>query len=219
MTRRRAYSMDDPPASAFRHVNLFTQKKLERKVAVLTRKVKNVTENKYYDKEVVPAEVYTTGTFTVLSGVARGDGPSDRDGDSARFKHIDLRARIIPDVDDAYNLLRIIIFKYKGQQGQTPTLSDILENNTYPVTSHFNFDNRNLFKILYDRVVPVNLEANGPQFINWKKKINVKTMYSASTGGAASTVDGGLWALMISTEGTATEAPQVGFTTRLTFDE
>lgn len=193
---------------------------MDKKIKKVAKAVKDVTEEKYHDKAFPEAEIYNDGTsFTLLSSIDRGDGPSSRDGDSVRFQRLQFKARIIPDADDAYNVVRLIIFRYKGQFGQTPTVAKLLETPTYPGVSPLNFENRSIFHVIHDKTYPTTLDVNGTTMINIDKKLSIKTMYSASTGSEANTVDNGIYAFLISTEATATEAPSVQFISRLLFSE
>lgn len=113
---------------------------------------------------------------------------------------------------DDYNLVRIIFFQWLSDS--TPVGSDILLSTSYPLYSPYTADNRNLYKILYDRTVV--LDANKPVVYEHKflSRGFVKKMHW--TAGSATAGSNHIWYLNVSDSG-AISHPAVELFTRVNY--
>lgn len=98
-----------------------------------------------------------TTAATLLSGIALGDAPNQRDGNHVRFKSIQLRLAIgcAPQLSAVIpaSQARVIMFYDRAPNGAAPIWSDVVQNNntgTSLVGDPIRFDNRDRFLILND---------------------------------------------------------------------
>jgi hypothetical protein len=111
----------------------------------------------------------TTGAITKVSTIAQGDTDQTRDGDRLKyrsFKFICTINKHTSNTTDTLEYARFIIFQWHPSDAlKTPVLTDILRPDPSLAAvgprSHYNHDTRQMYKILYDKMVPmVGLVAN-----------------------------------------------------------
>lgn len=192
-----------------------------RKYTELQKKVRDITDHKAYSKTQTKEKVTNVGAFTTLSGVPAGDTITDRGGFSVRWKQLDFRLSVLPSVNTgaANNLIRVIIFRFSGQNGASPLIDDVLEDTTYPITSPLNFSKRKLIVPIHDAVYNASALGQGPNFHRIKKKINFMTSYNQSTGGAGSTVSNGIFSFILGNQATVNDQSEIIFVSELQFNE
>lgn len=120
------------------------------------------------------------GQMFLVNGVAEGDGPLQRDGRQVKFTSINMHAWIA-NVNVA-SLVRIIMFKYKGCQGDIPLQAELLEGAPIPSLLAFkNLDNvPTNFQILSDKTYQMGGVDDKDKFkhISWHYNKEVKSRYS-----------------------------------------
>lgn len=118
---------------------------------------------------VVNNEVMTTtGTFYLLSGIAQGDGETQRNGDKVKLSSISIKGLLQLDIASdplSRAMVRIILINDKVSNGIAPTAAQLLLTNT--IYGHYNPDNcPSRFKILSDKVYNMNLDKTNQ--IYWR---------------------------------------------------
>lgn len=123
----------------------------------LARKEEREVERKYLDNGA-NISVSTSGDIQFLSGAALGNAFNNHIGVQAKATSLQMRYQI--SVQDAFNMVRVIIFRFFD--GTTPVPSDILNQLTSSATLHplslLNMDNRKTFQVLFDNTYVVDTD-------------------------------------------------------------
>lgn len=183
-------------------------------------------ELKYVDVAAAAYVADTTGTVTLLNGIAVGDDNTTRDGRQVVIKSVQVRGKLVP-VDAATNPVkaRIIIFWDNATVAGTPTIAAVLSAataNSFPLVN-----NQNRFTILVDRsyviggfdTTATQTYAMCPtvQDVEIYKPIGSITQYNGTGATDASIANGGLYMITIGDQaagvgGSFTLATRVRFT-------
>lgn len=147
----------------------------------------------------------TTGTVTLLNGVAQGDDYTNRQGRQVTFKSIQLRGSLRPDdpTNQSMHIGRLMLVwdNATNSAGAVPAITDILVSSSsraFPLVT-----NANRFTILWDSYYASGRTANtatqavtagpiGPYVINVYKKLNVVTQYSGTSNTISNIQNGAL---------------------------
>lgn len=159
---------------------------------------------KYIEKEIEVktkditglSSVSTTGTIVELIGdnLTQGTGGSARVGSKIILRSIYLNMAVqIPVNGDHTNIVRVLIFQWKSNT--VPTIAQMLENSDY--VSPYNYDNRQLYKIVYDKYFPLSYE--GPA--SMMAKINLKNLNKTVVYSSGTATKNDVYMLMISDSG------------------
>jgi len=157
----------------------------------------------------------TSGTVTLLSGIAQGDGNTTRDGTSVKLKGGDLRFRAASHTSAAATWLRLLLVVDTRNDGVNPTLSDIISAT---ITGQPNLDSSpNRFVILHDEVLSLVTAANriAHRNIPLYALLDMHLMFNGTGATVASCSGPALFAVLLSSE--ATNTPSVTFDSRLLF--
>lgn len=134
----------------------------KRQVKVLIARRQELKYSYYANSTTVDSVGFVTGT---PFDIPQGDTDTSRDGDRLQWcGKIDLMLHCINGqgaLGDVYNNIRVIIFQY--HPNSTPGLSTILlagPSGSQDVLSLYNHDNRQEYRILFDRVFKTVGNAN-----------------------------------------------------------
>lgn len=94
-------------------------------------------------------------TFFRMSAVAEGDDFTNRDGRKIFAKNLSVRYRLLNPTGNPVNAARVVIFRDASTNGTAPTGAQLFQNGSSSVESAFNASNRNRFRILYDKYIPI----------------------------------------------------------------
>lgn len=120
-------------------------------------------ETKYYQSSIAPVGVSNSGLLTNLSALTQGVTHSGRVGDVVSLKSLDFNFDAIASqatlgawlAGDAYNNMRLIIFRWFQDNAIPPVLADVLNTGltSYTYLAPYNEDRigEGTVKILYDR--------------------------------------------------------------------
>lgn len=101
------------------------------------------------------------------NGPAQGSAENERIGEKIMLKYMWFNiSAYIPDSGDTTNFIRMILFQWKDRS--IPSTTDILVTANDYIQLH-NFERRQQYKVLYDRVVPFTY--NGDNAKAWTLKI------------------------------------------------
>jgi len=176
------------------------------------KEVKNILyknlELKSFDVGGNPT-VSSAPSITKWFSIPQGTGNSQRIANEITASHIMLSYSCL--VGDAQNTIRFILFQWHDDDlSATPTAADILflaSSNDY-TNAMYSFDNRDKFKILYDKRHRV--EASGPGSVALAKNYRVKVPHKTISynGGGALTGKNMIYQLLVS-DSTLTPHPTV----------
>jgi len=169
----------------------------------------------------------TTGTVTLLSGVATGTDFTNRIGRKVVFKSFLIQGLVnIQDNTVAANLSRVMIVYDTQPNGALPAVTDVLLASD--ATAPLNLNNRDRFRVLMDKRYVTGVTDNtatqaiadrtvaGP-LVKYKK-INLETIFDGTTAAIADIQSGSIFLLTIGTA-TAGAATILRATIRLRFND
>jgi len=114
--------------------------------------------------------IFNTMIPFCITSIPQGTGDTTRIGDVVKPVSVRIAMHLDRYVDARF---RVILFQAKSDTAlNTPDLSELLENVTYPSLSEQNNDNKMDYRILVDKTMMV--DANRPNVMfNYKGKLNV----------------------------------------------
>lgn len=172
-----------------------------------------INSEKHYFDLTASGNIDTTGSVTLLTGVAQGDDVNNRQGNSVLGKTIYLRlitTRVAANTNPV-NFGRVIIFKDMENTGTDPTIADVLQSAT--VISPLNVDHVARYQILADRVLPLSLNGNEGSQHKFYLRVNDHVKYTGS--GAAAIYKNQIYMIIIGDQ--ATNAPSWSCASRFGF--
>jgi len=186
---------------------------------------RTMQEKKVIDVDATTTNVSTTPSLTLLNGVAVGTDFTDRIGRKVIMKSCFFRAFLYPVDDTTQNdILRCIIVYDNQTNGAAPIITDIFKQSS-PL-SQLNLNNRDRFKILYDKEFPIGKVdtttdaafSNGKNVYVFKKylKLNHEVIFGGTAATVASIQTGSIY-LMFVTANTAAASANVLWTNRIRF--
>lgn len=172
----------------------------------------NGPELKYIDRAVADYVADTTGSITLLNGVAVGDDNTDREGRQVNIKSVQIKGRCHPfDTTTLPTHARIILVWDNATNGTAPTIADVMtavNSNSFPLVN-----NANRFTILRDMSFPIggisttasSSYAMSPSvhIVDAYLKIGQLTQYVNTGATAASVQNGGLFMITIGDQAAA----------------
>lgn len=172
----------------------------------------------------------TTGTVTVLNGMAQGTSQSTRIGNKITMRSCYLRYRVTNSAATTGALMFRVMVIYDTQtNATTPALSDILQTGPAdPTMRVMNLANRDRFKILYeDTFTPVGTVVSDTtgvtEFQEYRQKylkLNLDTIYNNTSGGTVADIQtGGLFLVTMSNFPTGASEPTGVATVRIRYTD
>lgn len=183
----------------------------------------------------------TTGAFVLLNGMVRGtDASANRIGRKILVKQILIKGSVATNLANNFAAggvcggqdVRMIVFVDRDSNGVAPLVTDVLVTSSS--LSHYNLDNRDRFKILYDKMYWLaqasNTAAGGnvaaaasPQGFTIDVDIpcNIVTIYNSNVNGNATDIQSGaIWILTVgSSAASSTNAAGYDLSTRIRFTD
>lgn len=137
-------------------------------------------EKKNHDTSVDVQLSTSSPDITLLSGVAIGDGPEERDGNQIRILTLQTQAKFTHV--NSTTQVRAVWFIDKSPQGSNPNYNDIFENNN--PRAFVNKDNGKRFWILKSQLFTLSPDYPG-KTIKFYKRFNrgLVSEYNGSTAG------------------------------------
>jgi len=169
----------------------------------------------------------TTPDITLLNGVATGTDFTQRIGRKIVMKSLYLRGYVESKDTTTTNCLWRTLIVYDNQSnGAAPIITDILKSSN--VTSHVNLDNRDRFKILFDRefaLAPIDTTATqsycgAPTILKFKKylRLNHEVLFNGTAATVGSIATGSIYMVNFSDVAAATGGSAV-IATRIRFSD
>jgi len=185
------------------------------------RKLINV-EEKYLDNSGNPT-FDRSGSVTYVSGIAQGDGVTDREGNSVKVQSFAIQYYVAWNTAaTSPTCCRVLLVRDLQNQGATITASDVLETvgtSAAPVTyidyTNGPFSNKR-FSVVYDRVLTVD-QYNPITHDVFKSTHDCHIAYRGTTSAVASAGNGSYFLVAVSSE--PTNAPSIIYSTRMVYTD
>lgn len=184
-------------------------------------------ELKFVDLPLATYACSTTGSVTLLNGVAQGTDYNQRVGRQMLLKSVELRGYAYADADGSSDLqyVRVMVVLDNATNGAAPIITDILTAQTS--ISMPNLANRGRFRILSDQrhafEGAITAAGVGPKTMNcdlylrWPKGIVVQNNGTAATVGSIQS--GALWLVTIGSSGSVNQNASAQLCTRVRFTD
>lgn len=186
-------------------------------------------EKKHYTTGSIQQADYN-GTIVDLCDPVQGHDQDERSGDSIKPLHMTIRGFLYNDATaGTVQFLRVIIFRYKDENGVALTPSMVLDQNYVGTTSSIicgkNWDKKFHSKILYDKLFTLgysaggtNQDANIPASRTFK--FSKKLFGHINWGDSTSTEEGGgIYMLLISPAASSSDGPGIQWVSRVTYTD
>jgi len=182
-------------------------------------------EVKHYDTNASTQTDYS-GAIHDLCDPAQGHDQDERGGDSVKPLQLTLRGYMYPDSTGGdVQQLRVIIFRYKDENGATLTPDDILDpgllGSTSACQTSKNWDKRFHSKILYDKVFTIGKVGSTVNIPSTRTiKITKKLYGHINWADSTSTEEGGgLYMLTLSNTALTADSPTLQWVSRVTYTD
>lgn len=148
----------------------------------------------------------STPNISLINGVATGTDYTERIGRKIMLKSLFIRGYMLPaDNTSGPSLSRLLVVYDSQTNGTAPTITDILK--TSDVRAQLNLDNRDRFKIIFDKQYVVAVVdntatqaiASGPTVHNVKlyKRLNHEVQFSGTTAAVGSIATGSVYLVLL----------------------
>lgn len=165
-------------------------------------------EQKFVDVAAAAYAGDTTGSVTLINGVAQGDDFNNRIGRQTTWKSVSVKG-ICYSVDNSTNYVAarlLVVWDNSPNSGSAPTITDFLVAATS--LSHNNLNNRHRFKVLIDEFVTLGRVndtatqsfAAGPNVYTINRFVRIPdavTVFSGTGATVGSIQSGALWMVTI----------------------
>lgn len=141
--------------------------------------------------QFIPNEV-TSPTLTLISSMAQGDGPNQRDGNSVRLKSALIRFAIERDASATkpHTSFRIMLVRSIYNNNAAPAIGDLLQTSDF--MSPINTDESTGYRILRDKTYRVTAQV--PHLdLKWFVKFNHHAKFSGSSAAVGDTTSGHIY--------------------------
>ena len=188
---------------------------------------RRLRERKTVDVDPADYNITSTGSVTLLNGIATGTDFTNRIGRKIVMRSLNIRGFVYPE-DTTTNTCTVrMIWVYDQQTNAAqPAVTDILKSAD--PTSQLNLDNRDRFKVLVDKeFINGKIDTTATQAIAispavWKfkkyKYLKHETLYNGVGATVGSIATGAIWMVLISNQA-AGVAATTRLSTRIRFED
>lgn len=159
----------------------------------------------------------TTGSITLLNGIATGDDDTNRDGRKVTCKSVLIRGQVSVGATPTSAAYRCLIVYDKQANGATPAITDILGNVN--MTGMNNLNNRERFVIVSDYTGSVEATQKTIEPLKIYRKLNMETIYQSTGATITSIATGSLFFVTMGNLAAGATAPLITVNTRVRFVE
>lgn len=179
---------------------------------------KDAPEKKYVDSQTAGGvEFSTTGSVLLLNGIAQGDDATNRIGRRAHFTSIQLKGYMQVGATPTNGICRTILVYDNQSDSAAPTIANIL--TAVGPNGLRNMDYRERFIILMDEQWELNLTDYPIRFIEFYRKLGLKTSYNGTGASVASIATGGIFLITCGTTPTGATSPTGTYGIRLRYND
>lgn len=164
------------------------------------------------------------------SGIAQGDGQSERIGRKAVISSVHMEGYLEMDpgsvISDSTNMVRIAVVLDKQANGSVPGFQDIWRLAGLSMNQFRNLEKSSRFKVLFDKryVLRPQVAGNGTAVdvgqwlapIKFHKRVNIPVEYSGITNSVSSIVNNNL--LVFACRESAASEPRIVYNWRIRYD-
>lgn len=125
-------------------------------VKVVKRMINHSKETMYFQGQLTPTAIDSTGIIYQLNSISQGVDEGQRKGDQITHKSLDLRFTITNN-QVSFARVRCILLWYRQETSASPIASDILAqvSTANAIVSTYNMRSEGAYQILYDKVFAV----------------------------------------------------------------
>jgi hypothetical protein len=166
-------------------------------------------ELKFIDTQLLNSTIATTGSVTLLNGVAQGTDFTQRIGRKTIIKSVLWNGGVYPTATTSAQgeIIRLlVVYDTQTNSAAAPAITDILA--TADPTAPMNLNNRDRFHVLMDKKLGMNAGvyaagtlttgSPGAKYIKTYKKCHKEIIYSGTGATVGSIQTGAIWLLTIS---------------------
>ena len=161
----------------------------------------------------------TTGTITLLNGIAQGDTGDTREGRKITLKSIQLRGvDYVTDGTGKDQMHRIMIVQQLRPNAVQPAITDILQSNT--ITSLRNRFKLRDYKVLVDKTIILNAsgESGSTRLVRIYKKMFINQYFNGGNAGTIADIQSNaLYLITLGSNAAGVTAGAIGYTAQLSF--
>lgn len=177
---------------------------------------RSTKELKFVDVAAAALGYDTTGSITLMNGVAQGTDYNQRVGRKTTIKSILVRTYVtLGSVAPVAANARFMIVYDAQANGATPAITDII--TTVGTTSPQNLNNRDRFRIIWDKIVSVSPNGTQIQYRKLFKKCWLEVINSGTAATIGSIQTGSLFFVTIGDNAAGTAQPIGVVQTRIRF--
>ncbi len=204
-----------------KHRTARTTRVIAKKALAKATKIEQSVEWKHRDI-ALSGLVTTTPTITQITNIDQGDGKLNRDGAEIVTRSVWIRGFMVAGqagVATVRNRVMVFIDKTPDAPNSSPTIAMLLDSGVGGSLDQFReLDNKHRFVILHDEWFQLtNNTTSAAHHINIFKKLNLKTLFT-STSGSANRSHNQVYLLLLSS-GAVDERPQADMSVRIRFTD
>jgi len=179
-------------------------------------------EKKYLNTTLIAAgpasypivdDVLTATNVIGLNLLAEGTDYTNRISRKVHVVSVQIRATINSNGTVPCNVREMCVYDMQPN-GAVPAITDILDTgtvNTYALSAPLNLNNRDRFRVVWDKLHRLDDSYNAKN-VNYYKKCNYETVFNAAGAGVATVTSGALWWFAVSDVATAGTPPTIIYT-------
>lgn len=193
--------------------DLDQDKRISRINKRLTKFASTTTEQGLLETRIITVTpIYSLPLIYPLNIMPKGSGNSERNGDTAYMRYLEMRFQIRCNNSSFFEnqAIRVMIVREKTCLGSTLSLTSFLDTNT-PYT--FDLPNKQdvdpkRYKIYYDRTFDASGQTQFTRNVSIRRKLGFKTNYSRGNAGDITDIDtNGLFLILISDNNDSLQVP------------
>lgn len=191
-------------------------KKLKAQVNSLKKEVDEDIEKKFQEVNVVAGTVGTNAAQVYsLNGLTKGANNNQRIGNDVTALKISVRGFCRVNAAAGVNMIRLIIFKDRQNNGGLPTWNQIVDIAT--ITDYYlAYRNENYFErfeILHEQMFVLSLVTNNLEYFSINVKLNFKVNHGLGNSGDQTDITSGLICLALISD-TPSNMPSMAWCSR-----
>lgn len=166
-------------------------------------------ETRHYDLSAESLAInWSVPIIVNLNTLIEGDEEEDRQGDTITNMSLSCKFTITPPTTNTttnLSVIRLLVFRWEPNLATGLNIDDLFTDvdQAQLVYSHFNWRNKGMFTVYYDKRFVVSTLANSKSILTWNKfiKFNFKTLYNdGDTGTIVDIQKNSLWFMAFSND-------------------
>jgi len=162
-------------------------------------------------------EFSSTGTITLINGIAQGTDFTNRVGRKFNMKSILIRGRISVGATPTGATWRLMLIYDKQTNGEAPVITDIID--AIGMSGVQNLSNRDRFVVIMDKAGWVEATTKITMPFKKYKRCNLEVINGGTGATVGSIQTGALWLISVGNLAAGATAPVGALTTRVRFKD